>query len=68
MEKIGGKFIDMSAREWVDYELARQEKWVEEFDEMPYEEFVEKRDRLTAHMAKAQVLRTIQKKLDREVK
>tara|TARA_Y100001951_G_C11298065_1_gene277550 strand:- start:9028 stop:9216 length:189 start_codon:yes stop_codon:yes gene_type:complete len=56
-------FSEMSAEEWVDYELKRQEKFIDTISNLPWEEFVEKQTSLTAHIAKAQVLKVVQTKL-----
>jgi len=62
------KFTDMSTKQWVDFELSRQEKLVEEIADLPWEEYVDKQKELIDHIAKAQVLRTVQKKLNEEAK
>jgi len=58
----------MSTKQWVDFELSRQEKLVEEIADLPWEEYVDKQKELIDHIAKAQVLRTVQKKLNEEAK
>lgn len=68
MATTGGTFTDMTAEEWVDYELARQEKWIDDIANLEWDEFVEMREALTAHMAKAQVLITVKKKLQQSKK
>ncbi len=53
----------MTAEEWVDYEISRQERYIDKLSNLEWEEFDKKREQLIAHVAKMQVLSTVKKKL-----